>query len=49
VFATIRKLLGTALGLTLERSRTGRVTLSEAAVGLAVERVYDAMKRRRMI
>jgi len=49
MFATIRDLLGAALDQTMERSRAMGITLSEAAVSLAMERVYDAMRRRRMI
>ncbi|MCC6446710.1 MAG: Glu/Leu/Phe/Val dehydrogenase [Armatimonadetes bacterium] len=49
MFSTIRDLLGSALHLTVQRSKDLNITLSEAAVSLAVERVYDAMKRRRMI
>lgn len=49
MFATIRDLLGTALDAALARSQASRTTLSEAAVAIAVERVYDAMRRRRMI
>jgi hypothetical protein len=37
-----------ALAATLRRRRSGSFAPSEAAVGLAVERVYDAMRRRRM-
>lgn len=49
VFGTIRELLGDAMDATLERSHDMKVSLYEAAVSLAMERVYDAMKRRRMI
>ena len=48
VFATIEKSLGTAFDNCRERMREKGVRMSEAAVGLAVERVYDAMRRRRM-
>lgn len=49
MFATIRHLLGIALDQTMQRSEALGISLSEAAVGLAVERVFDAMQRRRMI
>jgi len=49
MFATIRDLLGAALDASLARSQVSGTTLSEAAVAIAVERVYDAMLRRRMI
>jgi glutamate dehydrogenase (NAD(P)+) len=48
VFATIEKSLGTAFDNCRERMREKDVRMSEAAVSLAVERVYDAMRRRRM-
>lgn len=49
MLATIRELLGAALACSLARSQASGTTLSEAAVAIALERVYDAMRRRRMI
>jgi glutamate dehydrogenase/leucine dehydrogenase len=49
MFATIRELLETAMADTLQVSNSLKCTLYEAAVSLAMQRVYDAMRRRRMI
>jgi glutamate dehydrogenase/leucine dehydrogenase len=49
VFATVAKSLGAAFDNCRERSRATGASLTEAAVALAVERVYEAMRRRRMI
>jgi glutamate dehydrogenase/leucine dehydrogenase len=49
MFQTIRDLLSTAMDVTAARSDELKVTLTEAAVGIAIERVYDAMRGRRMI
>jgi glutamate dehydrogenase/leucine dehydrogenase len=49
MFQTIRDLLSTAMDVTSARSDELKVTLTEAAVGIAIERVYDAMRGRRMI
>ena len=48
VFATITQSLGTAFDNCRERSRATGANLTEVAVALAVERVYGAMRRRRM-
>lgn len=48
VFATIEQILGVAFDACRERSGAMAVSLTEAAVGLAVERVSGAMRRRRM-
>jgi len=48
VFTTIEQSLGTAFDNCRERSRATGANMTEAAVALAVERVYGAMRRRRM-
>jgi glutamate dehydrogenase/leucine dehydrogenase len=48
VFATIERSLGVAYEACRERSLATSTSLTEAAVALAVERVYEAMRRRRM-
>lgn len=49
MFATIRELLETAMAETLQASISLKCTLYEAAVSLAMQRVYDAMRHRRMV
>jgi glutamate dehydrogenase/leucine dehydrogenase len=49
VFETCKRKIGDNFDLALERSRDQGVSLSEAAVALATERVYAVMKSRRMI
>ncbi len=49
VFAFITDRIGENLDLALERSKAEGISLTQAAVTIAVERVYNAMKRRRFI
>lgn len=48
VFATVERSLGEAFDACRNRGRVTGECMTEAAVSLAVERVYDAMRRRRM-
>ena len=48
VFATVERSLGEAFDECRDRGRVTGECMSEAAVSLAVERVYGAMRRRRM-
>jgi len=48
VFATVEQSLGAAYDNCLERSRATGASLTEVAIAVVVERVYDAMRRRRM-
>jgi len=48
VFYTIEQSLGAAYDNCRERSRASGASLTEAAIAIAVERVCDAMRRRRM-
>jgi len=49
VLRTVQDVLGRAFEQVLEVSRSEKVPMTEAAVSLAVHRVYDAMRKRRMI
>lgn len=48
VFATIERSLGAAFDNCRERGRLTGASITEAAVAIAVERVYGVMRRRRM-